>query len=529
MTKRCMRVVALVGLVALVLSALPVVGLAEGESLDIVDQAAYQYDDEIVLISRTDGYIVIRDYATGPSMAGLGGKYTQWGGPYYDLAAGDFNGDGTKEIVAIGGAAIGSQGPVMHTFDPVQTLSESALPSVARNVSPYVWFMVGTGDIDGDSRDEIIAVRTHTSGTNPTISAMIECWELSGNSWVQRWAIESSGGFYDMAIGDLDSDGKADIGFVRLGKKVVVIDGENPSTDIFDYTFSGPLADWNGISIADVNGDKSNDLLLLRPQFSVSGNSPAAVLAIHPTGVNSYTDIYGWGFGAWPESMEVGDTNGDGVAEIAVHRAAYPARYEILNARLATNNGIESERALDSDVWNTRFVLADTNGDQLKQPVLMYGLTDGAFLRIFDHRTGVTYDDDGTFGPYWDNFIAANLDGAGVTTGPTLSVPGQVTLYRVGSTSIGANVRINNITSGTFTWTLTETTDWLTVSATSGNADDTVVFGINDAALPGSTVTTTVRVVATGAQTVTNPDQTFVVRLVVVPDLVSKFLPLVHG
>jgi hypothetical protein len=524
------RVVALTALMAMVLVALPVVSLAQGDDLNVSAADAYVRDDELVLINRTDGKIVVRDYALGANLANLNVKHSEWGGPWYDVAAGDFNGDGTKEIVAIGGAAIGNQGPIMQAFDPVQAIGEAVLPGIGSNVNPYVYYMVGTGDIDADGRDEVVAVRTHANGTNNTITAMVECWELTGSAWAKRWQIESSGGFYDMAIGDLDSDGKADIGFVRTGKRVVVIDGENPNTDIFDYTFSGPLADWNGISITDVNGDHSNDLELLRPQFSVSGNSPAAVLAIHPTGINTYTDIAGWGFGAWPQSMEVGDTNGDGVSEIAVLRVAYPARYEILNSRLGTNNGIESERGLDQDLWNQRFVLADTNGDGLKQVVLMYGLNDGAFLRLYDHRTGVTYDDDATNGPFWDNFVAANLDGSGVATGPTMVVPGAVTVYYVGgSTAIGASVKVANVGSDTFNWTVSGAPAWLGVSTTTGAAGGTFALSINTATLPAGNATASLQVAASGTKPVTNANQTITVNLVQVPQLSSIYLPMTMG
>ncbi|MHB0877200.1 MAG: hypothetical protein ACYC5O_14275 [Anaerolineae bacterium] len=528
MTLHRRRVVALSALVVVALLTLPVISLAQGDDLQSAVADAYVRDDEIVLINRNDGHIVIRDYAAGANMASLAGKYDSWGGPYYDVAAGDFNGDGTREIVAIGGATVGNPGSVMHTFDPVKAPTESTLPSVARNVSPYVYNMVGTGDIDGDARDEIIAVRTHSDPTNSTISAMIECWEFT-TTWVMRWSKASSGGFYDMAIGDMDNDDKADIGFVRVGNKVLVIDGENPNTDLFDLTFSGPLQEWNRLEIADVNGDNSEDLTLLRPQQSVSGNFPATVLSIHPTGVNTYTDIYGWGFGTVPGDLNVGDTNGDGKNEIAVTRVSNFAKYHILNPRITTNNATEAEVWIGDSLWATNFELGDTNGDGIDQVLLMH--KDGTLIRLYAHRPGqAEFDDDASGGPYWSNFVAANLDGSGVVTGPTMVVPSSVTLFYVGGTTASqATIKVGNAGSDSFTWTLTESTDWLTTSVTTGTANDTVTLSINTAALPAGNVSATVNVVGTGSTTVTNGNQNITVKLVQVPALLSRFLPLYLG
>ncbi len=190
---------------------------------------AYTRDHEVVLINRNDGRIVIRDFAVGPNMRDLNGKYDQWGGPYFNVTTGDFNGDGTREIVAIGGRGVDVAGPVLNVWDPVSANPASQVPNFTVSANPFDWLLVGAGDVDGDGRDEIIAIRSTNEVGN--INARVICFELEGSSWREKWNLATGGGFVDMFIADYDGDGKADIAFTRVFRQVLVLDGENPNVE----------------------------------------------------------------------------------------------------------------------------------------------------------------------------------------------------------------------------------------------------------------------------------------------------------
>src|SRR5512132_3320833 len=99
--------------------ALTSAALAQAPQTHIIE-GPFQRDAEVVLINRLDGRIVIWDPAVGSNTIDLNGKYVAWGGPYYQAAVGDFQGDGMGEIAIIGGGAtVNAPGPLLHSFDPV--------------------------------------------------------------------------------------------------------------------------------------------------------------------------------------------------------------------------------------------------------------------------------------------------------------------------------------------------------------------------------------------------------------------------
>ncbi len=524
-------ILALTAALAMLLLA-PLAAHSEGGQLKAQAPAdAYVRDAEIVLINRADGRIVIRDLFVGANMKDLSGKYDAWGGPYYDVAVGDFNGDGTKEIVAIGGRGVTIPGPNLNTFDPVQAPGTAAVPGISTqlntNVNPYDWLYVQCGDVDGDGRDEIVAIRTTSEPNN--ISQRIVCYEYEGSAWREKWNKPTGGGFYSLTLGDYDRDGKADLALARVYSYIIVLDGENPDWSHFEAKVGG-LADWRKALIGDVTGDRVPELVLLRPQQAVHGNYPPAVLVIAPTGPATWNDVFGWGFGDPPEDAELGDVNGDGTLEIVVVNTGDFARVFTLNPRLsdAQNNRTEEEFWIGDREWAGNLVLGDTNGDGRPQPMLVRANT-GAWLRIYKQNDG-NYGDESRDGPYWDNFVAANLDGSGVLNLPVMQVPGAVALFYDLSTSAAtqATIRVANLGPGTFTWTATQgACPWLTLSRLTGSAGDTITLTLNAAQLPSAPATLTCPVAIVASGQVQNPNQNITVSAVVLSKLYSLQVPLI--
>jgi len=539
---RTRRLIALSIFLILALLASPLVGLAESDELQLqVAADAYLRDDEVILINRNDGRIVIRDYAVGTNMTNLNGKYDSFGGPYNDLAAGDFNGDGTKEIVAIGGRGVDAPGPNLNSLDPIAPVGGSLVPNIgaqlSTNVYPYDWLMVDCADVDGDGRDEIVAIRSTDEPGN--ILARIVCYEFE-SSWREKWNLATGGGFYHMDLADYDYDNKADVLLVRVFSYVLVLDGENPTQSHFEAQVGGVLADWTRGRIADVTGEGLKELVLMRPQQAASGNFPAAILVLHPKSAGEWDDVFGWGFGDPPEDMEIGDKNGDGMNEILAVNTGNFAKIYTLNPRLADDqvppygNRTEEELWIGDREWAGNLVLGDPNGDGALERLLVRA--DGTLLRMYGFNDPASYGDDNTYGPYADNFIAANLDASGISNTPIMHVPSAVTLfYELSSgTTTQALVRVSNLGGGTFTWTASDlqASNWLNISATSGTYGGTFILSLNKSNLPqtaGQTRETQVRVLATGGSgaTVTNGDQTITVKAMVLQDVLQRFLPVV--
>jgi len=512
---------------------------AEGHAVSgQVAADAYKRDAEVVLINGNDGRIIIRDYAVGPNMVDLNGKYDAFGGPWYAVAAGDFDGDGIKELVAIGEGALGQPGPSLVTFDPVYyKLNGTGLTQLDVNVAPYQWLMVRCGDINGDGRDEIVALRSANEPGNINAHLVAYGFNPTTNAWSTLWDLPNGGGFNDISLGDFNGDGKADIAAARVYNYLLVLDGSNPNNAFFDCKFGG-LNPWTKIRIGDLDGNGSADLALLRPQQAVSGNFPATILATHPISLNSSNDIYGWGFGDPPKDIQLADMNGDGKLEIVADSTGTFAKIYTLNPRMGgTNNDTETEMWIGDNEWQPNLGVGDVNGDG--RPELMLVHNNGDKLRIYGFSSNSPYLDETTYASYSDNFIAVNLDGQGVSKNAAMSVPPRVDLFvdlANGNRATEALITVRNITNvGSFTWTATNNpaAAWLTMSATSGNANDTFTLGVNTAALTmtaGTNAQTTVAVHATppAGQTVDNADQTIQVYVHVFAQLFQLDLPLAY-
>jgi len=513
---------------ALVPSAVAAQG---GEPVAQIAADAYQRDAEVVFINRNDGKIVIRDYAVGANMKDLNGKYDSWGGNWYDLAAGDFNGDGNKEIVVIGGTSPTAEGPQLKVFDPVQGTSSTAQYSV--DVSPYKWQLVRTGDLDGDGRAEIVGLRSTSEAGG--VTARLVAYEYEAGAWREKWNLATGGGFYDIDLGDYDADGKADIAACRIYSYVIVLDGENPTISHFEAKISN-LADWRRIRIGDVTGDNSADLTLLRPQQSVSGNWPAAVLVIHPKTGNAYDDVFGWGLGNPPEDIELADMNSDGKLEVVAVNTGDLAKIYTFNPRLAdsNNNRTEEEVWIGDREWADNLVLGDANGNNKPERALMRKTT-GAFARILAFEDNGAAKDESTNAPYADNFVISNLDSTGILVAARMVVPAEVHFYYDLSTGVArqTTIQVANAGGSSFTWTATPqgVCNWLTLDPASGNSNGTITFTLVPAGLTatdGWTAQCQVAVLATGVGGVgvTDPNQTVTVGVSVVDVLYSLWVPL---
>jgi len=526
-------------LLIVALTAVPTLALAqEGATEAQLLPDAYTRDHEVVLINRTDGRIVIRDFAVGPNMRDLSGKYDQWGGPYYNVATGDFNGDGTREIIATGGAGVTVPGPVLNVWDPVAANPASLVPNHTSVLpSPYYWALVAAADVDGDGRDEIVAV--HTTDEPGNIKARVVCLELEGSTWREKWNLATGGSFRDMILADFNGNGMADIIFARDYRYVLVLDGLNPNIEHFNAQVGGPtgVGEWDRIRMGDVTGDGVRDLVLMRRLQAVEGNFPAAVLIITPTTLSTYTDGFGWGFGDPPEDIQLVDFDSDGRLEIAAMNTGELARIYVLNPRMndTVNNNTMAELWIGDREWGPNLAVGDVNGDGRYNFSLVHTTESDYlpdyFLRVLGFHEAGGYADDTTYFPYSYNFVTANLDGTGVSANPTMSVPSAVTLYYQTSSATGTSqtITVANLTTGSFTWTANKTTAaaWLKLEPASGPSGTVLTFSVDPAAPPVSSTQAVVHILASSPGIpVINGDQYLTVRVEVVDELHTQYLPL---
>ncbi len=482
--------VLLTALLVLGLLAAPSAALAQAEEPDaaLFPEAALG-TDEVILINRNDGRIVIQDFLIEPGTFDLTGKYDTFGGPYYDVAAGDFDGDGRREIVAIGGGVLSQPGPILNTWDP-NAVKQGAAPSVpplSVAANPNVWTHVACGDLDNDGRDEIVAIRTANEGIIQAHVVAFKFNPVSGE-WLSSpmWDLPTAGGFAYLDLGDLNGDGRTDVVLTRQNREVVVADGQHPTIDLFVASV-GEGDTWTRAKVGNVNGTGVADLVLMRP-VAAAGATPDGVRAIEPTGLTTWRDVARWGFPTAPADMRLADMNADSVPEIVVLTVGAGATLYTLNPRLpSTGDRVERRLAVGDNLWAPVLRLGDANADGL--PNAMTLEKNGGLLRVWDYHTGGGTLDVVAYGPYAQNFAVANLDGSGVQIRPRLSVADDVLLFYDLSASRGtsAAVMVANTGAGSFNWSVQYNCPWLTAFPPVGTPGQTITFAVNSNYLPSTT------------------------------------------
>ena len=172
------------------------------------------------------------------------------------LALGDLNGDGSAELIV--GAATGS--PHVRVFDVAtgaETLSFFAYTNtdgspVATGVS------VGAGDIDGNKRDEIV------TGAR-SIAPHVKVFDAAGTAIRSFFAYDRPGSYggVNIAVGDLNGDGRADIATATtfgVSSRISVVDGNGAI--INSITLPPAPGIGPNIAIGDVDGNGSRELIV---------------------------------------------------------------------------------------------------------------------------------------------------------------------------------------------------------------------------------------------------------------------------
>ena len=246
-----------------------------------------------VLLNHGDGtFPSASSYAAGPEPIGI--------------TIADFNGDAIPDMIVVDNAVDGEvtllagNGGGTFTAAPLRR-------------SGFVPTSFATGDFNGDGKLDLVTVSSVTPPPNGIGTGTV----MLGNadSTFQAPKIWSTSAISSVAVGDFDGDGKLDLVETNPGPG-------NGSLSLLlgkgDGTFQSPTSYTVGttpeaVAVADLNGDGKPDVIVgNRNSGNISvllnaGNGsllPAVDYATPTTGT--------------PESIAIGDFNGDGVPDIAV-------------------------------------------------------------------------------------------------------------------------------------------------------------------------------------------------------------------
>jgi len=222
------------------------------------------------------------------------------------------------------------------------------------SVVDNAWGLAGTGDFNGDGRDDVLWRNDNGAVFNFLGTANGGVTNNGDNSFLQLNA-----GWTVSGIGDFNGDGRDDILFRDANG--VIFDYLGTASGGFTANTSNLYTDiadaWHVSGVGDFNGDGRDDILFRNDNGAITNFLGTANGGIVNNGDNIYTVVDN----AW-HIAGVGDFNGDGRDDM-LWRNDNGAVFTFLSTANGgvINNGDNSYAAM-SNVWHVE-AIGDYNGD----------------------------------------------------------------------------------------------------------------------------------------------------------------------
>ena len=245
------------------------------------------------------------------------------GGQPNQVVSADINGDGLPDLVFADLSTSGNAIVMLqNAATPGQFMAPLNLATGAMTTS------VAIGDLNGDGKPDIVAATSDSNGNNGQVTIFFQSATTPG-TFAAGVSFPAGAQPQSVRIADVNGDGLPDLivanrgpgadGTGAAGVSVILQNSATPGTFLAPVTYTTP---WGAIdvAVADLNGDGKPDLVVASLGPAPTGAVSVLLQSTTTAGTFGTASSYA-GFGQ-PLSVAVADLNGDGHPDIAVADAS---------------------------------------------------------------------------------------------------------------------------------------------------------------------------------------------------------------
>jgi hypothetical protein len=241
------------------------------------------------------------------------------GGQPNQVVAADINGDGKPDLVVADLSTSGNAIVLIQSTTAVGTFATPVNLSTGAMTSS-----VAIGDLNGDGHPDIVTANFDSNGNNGSVTIFFQNASSPG-TFAAGVSFPAGAQPQAVRIADVNGDGLPDLivanrgpgtdGTGTPGVSVLLQDATHPGSFLAPVTYSTPPGAID-VAVADLNGDGKPDLVVV--SLGPSPNGAVSILLQSTTTPGTFATATSYPGIGQPLSVAIADLNGDGHPDIAV-------------------------------------------------------------------------------------------------------------------------------------------------------------------------------------------------------------------
>ena len=279
----------------------------------------------------------------------------------YGIAMGDLDGDGNLDLIVGYGEIVS----ICRNTSVKGIISYNSFATCVDFTTSGFTYDIAMCDLNGDGKPDIVATNSGKNTLSVFRNTSIR-GSITSNSLAEKVDFSTGDQTFFIAIGDLDGDGKPDLVSANCGSNTISVLRNTSLSDSIKFAERVDFATGGSpyhVVIGDLDGDGKYDLVVV----NFTGNTVSLYRNMSVSGSISLAEKVDLNTNGNPFGVAIGDLNGDGYPDLAVANAGNKTVSVFRNRGISGNFTKSSfdtkvDFAIGNYFWGY-VAIGDLNGD----------------------------------------------------------------------------------------------------------------------------------------------------------------------